>query len=111
MSYGKKDEDAELGLVKVDRTQVFQEGEQARMPLNPHNQLMADSPTLQQLPDPTATMPYPPDQDRPSPLHGGEVPSERSHDPLLRNLEAFPEQGCQSTTDGPPCHQGAGQLS
>lgn len=29
MSYGKKDEDAELGLVKVDRTQVFQEGERA----------------------------------------------------------------------------------
>lgn len=27
MSYGKKDEDADLGLVKVDRTQVFQEGE------------------------------------------------------------------------------------
>jgi coatomer protein complex subunit gamma len=27
MNYGKKDEDAELGLVKVDRTQVFQEGE------------------------------------------------------------------------------------
>lgn len=26
MSYGKKDEDADLGLVKVDRTQVFQEG-------------------------------------------------------------------------------------
>ncbi|GKT96108.1 coatomer subunit gamma [Colletotrichum tofieldiae] len=25
MSYGKKDEDADLGLVKVDRTQVFQE--------------------------------------------------------------------------------------
>ena len=28
MSYGKKDEDADLGLVKVDRTQVFQEGRQ-----------------------------------------------------------------------------------
>jgi hypothetical protein len=27
MSYGKKDEDADVGLVKVDRTQVFQEGE------------------------------------------------------------------------------------
>jgi hypothetical protein len=27
MSYGKKDEDGDLGLVKVDRTQVFQEGE------------------------------------------------------------------------------------
>jgi coatomer protein complex subunit gamma len=26
MNYGKKDEDADLGLVKVDRTQVFQEG-------------------------------------------------------------------------------------
>lgn len=26
MSYGKKDEDADLGMVKVDRTQVFQEG-------------------------------------------------------------------------------------
>lgn len=30
MSYGKKDEDADLGLVKVDRTQVFQEGACAR---------------------------------------------------------------------------------
>jgi hypothetical protein len=29
MSYGKKDEDADTGLVKVDRTQVFQEGENA----------------------------------------------------------------------------------
>ena len=26
MNYGKKDEDADSGLVKVDRTQVFQEG-------------------------------------------------------------------------------------
>lgn len=25
-NYGKKDEDADLGLVKVDRVQVFQEG-------------------------------------------------------------------------------------
>lgn len=31
MSYGKRDEDADLGLVKVDRTQVFQEGEHAAM--------------------------------------------------------------------------------
>lgn len=31
MSYGKRDEDADLGLVKVDRTQVFQEGKQAAM--------------------------------------------------------------------------------
>lgn len=26
MSYGKKDEDADQGIVKVDRTAVFQEG-------------------------------------------------------------------------------------
>lgn len=26
MNYGKKDEDSDTGLVKVDRTQVFQEG-------------------------------------------------------------------------------------
>jgi coatomer protein complex subunit gamma len=30
MNYGKKDEDADTGLVKVDRTQVFQEGQAAR---------------------------------------------------------------------------------
>jgi hypothetical protein len=30
MSYGKKDEDADSGLVKIDRTQVFQEGERRR---------------------------------------------------------------------------------
>lgn len=35
MSYGKKDEDADLGLVKVDRTQVFQEGSFA------HNRCLA----------------------------------------------------------------------
>lgn len=29
MSYGKKDEDADTSLVKIDRTQVFQEGEPA----------------------------------------------------------------------------------
>jgi len=26
MNYGKKDEDADTGMLKVDRTQVFQEG-------------------------------------------------------------------------------------
>lgn len=31
MNYGKKDEDADTGLVKVDRTQVFQEGEFAHI--------------------------------------------------------------------------------
>lgn len=34
MNYGKKDEDAENGLVKVDRTQVFQEGELAHIDIH-----------------------------------------------------------------------------
>lgn len=33
MSYGKKDEDADTGLVKIDRTQVFQEGRNQPLPL------------------------------------------------------------------------------
>lgn len=34
MNYGKKDEDADTGLVKVDRTQVFQEGKLPVLPLH-----------------------------------------------------------------------------
>lgn len=33
MSYGKKDEDADLALVKADRTQVFQEGSSHLYPI------------------------------------------------------------------------------
>jgi len=32
MSYGKKDEDADSALVKIDRTQVFQEGKPDEVP-------------------------------------------------------------------------------
>jgi hypothetical protein len=47
MNYGKKDEDADSGLVKVDRTQVFQEGElpQNGSPIShnePHGRWEAD---------------------------------------------------------------------
>jgi hypothetical protein len=99
MSYGKKDEDADSGLVKIDRTQVFQEGEQRRnSPLvcRREQQLIAAksavrSSTLQQLAHPTAKMPCPSHKDRPPPLHGREVPDHGSHHPLLRHLEALPE--------------------
>jgi coatomer protein complex subunit gamma len=37
MSYGKKDEDADSALVKIDRTQVFQEGEPPPQPAIPPN--------------------------------------------------------------------------
>jgi coatomer protein complex subunit gamma len=32
MSYGKKDEDADQAILKVDRTSVFQEGEEGTLP-------------------------------------------------------------------------------
>lgn len=35
MNYGKKDEDSDSGLVRVDRTQVFQEGQTARLAVPP----------------------------------------------------------------------------
>ena len=36
MSYGKKDEDADQAVVKVDRTAVFQEGIVNQKQLSPH---------------------------------------------------------------------------
>lgn len=79
MNYGKKDEDADTGLVKVDRTQVFQEGE-LRTEIQPYISPLSfskgklnsvtTSTTVQQLPDPAAKMPHPPHQDRPPPVHG-----------------------------------------
>lgn len=49
MSYGKKDEDADMGLVKVDRTQVFQEGEFPAIRPAPavRAMLIADAPSTQ----------------------------------------------------------------
>jgi coatomer protein complex subunit gamma len=35
MSYSKKDEDGDQALMKVDRTSVFQEGEDELNPSNP----------------------------------------------------------------------------
>lgn len=55
-------------------------------------------------------MPDTPHKDRAPPLHRGEVPDERSNLPLLRHLEAIPEQRCQPPPNGPPRHQGARQL-
>jgi hypothetical protein len=115
MSYGKKDEDADLGLVKVDRTQVFQEGESATIPHSTlrligevsHVLTVAGSTIVQQFANPAKKMPYPPDQDCAAALYGREVSDERSHDSVLRHLEALPEQRCQLATDGPPCYQGA----
>ena len=117
MNYGKKDEDADTGLVRVDRTQVFQEGQAPRAqpqigaPYEAHMLMMPDnSATVQQLAHTAPKMSNSPDEDRPPPLHRREVPYKRSHHSLLRHLEALPEQRCQLATDGPPCHQGAGPL-
>lgn len=53
MNYGKKDEDADTGLVRVDRTQVFQEGQAPRIepptgaPYEAHMLIPDNSATLQ----------------------------------------------------------------
>jgi len=68
------------------------------------------STSLQLLPHITSKMSRPPNQDRPSPLHGGELSSQRSHRPLLWYLEALPEQGPLSEADDVPRIQRACQL-
>ena len=52
MSYGKKDEDADQAIVKVDRTAVFQEGGNTQ-PYNSHVRL-----TVYHQPDFSIVHPY-----------------------------------------------------
>ncbi len=83
MSYGKKDDDADSGLIKVDRTQVFQEGELPQKPgqidsneagwaatLTEHTR----STVVQQLADSASKMSNPPDQDCPPAVYRREIP-------------------------------------
>ena len=57
MSYGKKDEDADQGIVKVDRTSIYQEGRYyTSSQCTPHADLVYSTP-LQLVPDITKKMP------------------------------------------------------
>lgn len=111
MSYSKKDEDGEPAIVKVDRTSVFQEGILAHLlPSRLTQAYLKNSSSLQYIPCVTTKMSDPSYKDRPTPIDGREVPKERSYRPVLRHLEALPEQRCQSTADGLSRPQRAGGL-
>ena len=67
-----------------------------------------NSASIQYITRVAAKMPHPPHQDRAPPLHGREIPHQRSHLPLLRYLQAIPEQRCLAPADGVFGHQGVG---
>ena len=70
--YGKKDEDADGAIVRVDRTAVFQEGR--RHFSSPRIELLTSfSPSLQLVSNLTTKMSNPPYEDRPSSFHWGKI--------------------------------------
>jgi hypothetical protein len=105
MSYVKKDEDADQGMIKVDRTSVFQEGMGSNRSDPP--KLKHNSPAIQHISCIPSKMSNSLDEDRSPPLHRREVPYERSHLPIFRHLQAFPEQRCFVTADGVSDYQRA----
>jgi len=110
MSYGKKDEDADQAIVKVDRTAVFQEGK-AYEPIVAHQRLTnIPSPFIQLLSHISTKMSNPPYQDSSPPLHWGELSTQRSYGSLLRHLEAIPEQGPVAPPDDVSHIQRAGKF-
>lgn len=74
MAYNKKDEDVHDAIMKVDRTAVYQEGEQLATSYASSGADGWNSSTIQQIPDTAAKMSDSSDQDRPPAVHGREVP-------------------------------------
>lgn len=107
MSYGKKDEDVEGAILKVDRTAVFQEGRSSGQYLCSVDH---GSSTVQLLPHIAPKMSDPPYKDRSTSLHGGFISTERGYRFVLWHLQTFPEQRPLSTADDVSCLQGAGEL-
>jgi len=71
MSYGKKDEDVEGSVLKVDRVAVFQEGKDVLSQLKLCVLTCLPSSTFQLFPHLTSEMSSSPHQDRATSLHGG----------------------------------------
>ena len=103
MSYGKKDEDADQAVVKVDRTAVFQEGILSPKPPLNANLTDIESSLIQLLPHLASKMPDFTHQDFSSPLHWRKFPSQRSYGLVLWNFETLPEQGPRPPSDDVPC--------
>lgn len=74
MSYGKKDEDGEGAVLKVDRTAVFQEGRTTPAAAHRADILTCNcSSIVQLLANLSSKMSYTTYKDRPPPFHGGVI--------------------------------------
>lgn len=98
MSYGKKDEDSDQVMIKLDRTSVFQDGR--RSPNRVGSPLTDYSSTIQLLSYITTEMSYATNETCRSLLYWREVPYKRSHHVVLWYLKAFPEQRPIVAADG-----------
>lgn len=110
MSYGKKDEDSEGSVLKVDRVAVFQEGKALLDQLLLTLLTRLFSSIVQLLPNITTEMSRPSYQNCFASIHRRCFPSQRSDRPFLRNFQALPEQGPLSPADDVPSLQGACEL-
>ena len=110
MSYSKKDEDADQAIVKVDRTAVFQEGTKTLSLVGRVLILFTHSALVQLFPYISAKMSNIVDQNCPTRLHWGVLPSKRSDRPFLRHFEAFPKQGPFTPPDDVPHIQRVGKF-
>jgi hypothetical protein len=107
MSYAKKDEDADMPGFKLDRTSVFQDG-QEMCPLSGISRLTRRSSSIQLFSNIAPKMSSTTYKDCCSTLYWREVSYERSNNPLLWDLEAVSEQGSFVKTNGLPDYQGVG---
>lgn len=111
MSYGKKDEDADQAIVKVDRTSVFQEGKiRTVQAMVASTDCSVFSTTFQFFAYISTKMSNTPYKDCSSPFHRGGFPNERSNVSFLWYLEAVPEQGSLPTADGVLDNKRTGQY-
>lgn len=77
MSYGKRDEDAEQSVVKVDRTSVFQEGvSKAQAKHNIQSLTDVFSSSVQHLAHIASKVPYPSHKDCSPAFHWREIPTQ-----------------------------------
>ena len=112
MSYGKKDEDADGAVLKVDRTAVFQEGGCKTWGFCCPFLLtrIAISSVVQLLAHLAPKMSHTSHQNRLTAVHRRVLPRERSDRSVLRNLQALPKQRSCVAADDVPSLQGAREL-
>ena len=112
MSYGKKDEDADGAVLKVDRTAVFQEGGcPTRRGYCPFLLTrVAISSIVQLLAHLAAKMSHTSHQDCFAAVYWGVLPRERGDGSVLWHIQAIPKQRSCIAADDVHSLQGAREL-